>query len=266
MKSAALLVGINYVNDGASRLRGCLNDVCNIQKYLSNNNIIAKKDIVILTDDRSEFVGQEIKGEPTGHAIVKELTDLAMRSIYDDLDLAWFHYSGHGSQLQCDYADINGNCDELDGKDECLVPSDYRYRGVVRDDVLKNILRKFNPKTRVICILDCCHSGTGTDLKYRFKNRNDYFVENQSAPCAAKVITISGCRDTQTSADAYNVNGMRKFTGAMTSCLLQCLNLNPTQNVFDLVENMTHLLMRKGFTQRPQLTASHDIRIDSKFL
>lgn len=266
MKSAGLLVGINYVNDGSSRLRGCLNDVCNMQDYLHTNNIISKKDITILTDDRSAFVGRDIKDEPTGHAIVRELNELATKSVYEDLDLAWFHYSGHGSQLACDYADENGECDELDGKDECLVPSDYKYRGVVRDDVLKSILRKFNPKTRVICILDCCHSGTGTDLKYRFKSMNDFTIENTSDPCDAKVVTISGCRDYQTSADAYNVGGMRKFTGAMTSCLLLSLKQNHKQNIFELVDNMTTLLIQKGFTQRPQLTASHDIRIDPTFI
>ena len=266
MKSAALLVGINYVNDGkASRLRGCLNDVCNIKTYLHENKIVDNEDMTILSDDKTSFFGH-VDDDPTGYAMVRDLNALAKRSVDDDLDLAWFHFSGHGSQLACDYSGMDGHRDEMDGKDECLVPSDYKYRGVLRDDVLKSILRKFNPRTRVICILDCCHSGTGTDLNYRFISKDEFVVENNASPCLAKVLTISGCRDTQTSADAYNVGGMGKFTGAMSSCLLLALKSNPKLNVFELADSMTSILVGKGFTQRPQLTASHDLRSDPQFI
>ena len=39
----------------------------------------------------------------------------------------------------------------------------------------------------------------------------------------SRVLTLSGCMDDQTSADAFNVMGDGRYSGAMTSCLLKVL-------------------------------------------
>lgn len=84
-------------------------------------------------------------------------------------DIAYFHFSGHGQQMQ----DKNG--DEVDGLDECIVPFDspkkyvegqYEGERLISDDELNGALtdvrKKLGPNGHLIVLLDACHSGTGT--------------------------------------------------------------------------------------------------------
>lgn len=237
-KSHAILFGINYDKTPTARLRGCVNDVENVSKRL----LRSFDDVRVFTDkDR----------QTTASGMLQAMNDLAGRSWHEGLDVAWIHFSGHG----CSVKDISG--DERDGLDECIVPSDFDRAGVVPDDYIRNVLRNFNPKTRVVCVFDCCHSGTIGDLKYRYLNAERRPVtEHNKAPCRAPILLISGCRDDQTSADAFNVNNAHQYSGAMTSCLLQCVSKPNETKVHDLMENLRKKLREKRFTQVPQLCAS----------
>jgi hypothetical protein len=246
MKAYAVLFGINYDNTPA-RLRGCVNDVMNVSKRLREYHF---QDVRVFTDkDR----------QTTANGLLQEMNNLAVRSWRENLDLAWIHFSGHG----CSVRDVSG--DEKDGLDECIVPRDYNRVGVIPDDYIRNILRNFNPKTRVVCVFDCCHSGTVGDLKYRYINANRTAVEHGQAPCRSPILLISGCRDNQTSADAFNVNNAHQFSGAMTSCLLQCLeNKDPnTLRVHDLLNDLRVKLRENRFTQVPQLCSSFIVNQDT---
>ena len=74
-------------------------------------------------------------------------------------------FSGHGSQV------YDRNRDEKDGKDECILPSDFKRIGVITDDRFQQLLNMFWEGTKVVCILvfDCCHSGTIRDLTYKYE-------------------------------------------------------------------------------------------------
>ncbi len=71
-------------------------------------------------------------------------------------DEAVFFYAGHGSQV------INPLSDELDKKDESLVPSDSAAGAAdIRDKELRRLFNQAIDKGgRVTAILDCCHSGS----------------------------------------------------------------------------------------------------------
>lgn len=84
-------------------------------------------------------------------------------------DIAYFHFSGHGQQVQ----DLNA--DELDGYDEALVPFDassdfipgvYEGENHITDDELNlaynKIRTKLGPKGHFMLTIDACHSGTST--------------------------------------------------------------------------------------------------------
>jgi hypothetical protein len=246
----AVLFGLNYNHTPDARLRGCINDVRNMEAVLQNK--FQFDNIRAFTDDT--MLGRR---STSGRGILTEINNLATRSWSENIDTAWIHFSGHG----CGIRDI-GIRDEKDGRDECLLPSDFKYAGVVTDDSIKDCLRKFNPKTRVIFIADCCHSGTIGDLKYRYVGKQKT-IENRSKACDAKILLISGCKDTQTSADAFNVNRMRKFSGAMTSCLLLSFDrLGENPRVFALVDTLRTALLQKRFTQIPQLTTSFELHDD----
>jgi hypothetical protein len=251
----AILFGLNYDHTPDARLRGCINDVRNMEKVLKEN--MRFDDIRSFTDDTPNG-----RFRTSGRGILMEINNLARRSWSENLDTAWIHFSGHG----CSVRDI-GVRDEIDGKDECLVPSDFKRAGVVPDDFIKDCLRNFNPNTRVVFIADCCHSGTIGDLKYRYLGKGRKVVENRSKACPAKILLMSGCMDRQTSADAFNVNQMRKFSGAMTSCLIQsmqAIGYNPA--VFTLIDTLRTNLRKKRFTQVPQLTSSFELADDEHLM
>lgn len=258
MKKQAILFGINYKETPSAGLRGCVNDVLNMHALLKSESY-GFEDVRVFTDESSDT-----KSRTTACGILQEMNNLATRSWKDNLDVAWIHFSGHG----CCVRDLTG--DETDGLDECIIPSDFQRAGVVSDDYIKNVLRNFNPKTKVICVFDCCHSGTVGDLKYRYLENKSPVMENKGEACKSPVLLISGCRDNQTSADAYNVNNAHKYSGAMTSCLitsLQTLGNKPsTISIFALVNKLRQTLQTKGFLQVPQLCTSYLLKDDECFM
>ena len=243
MSSVAVLFGINYVGFGLDHgeLRGCVNDVRNMARYLKEK---ARFDVV------EQYTDEDDPAEVTGRAIVERLTDLARRTRSGEVDRVWVHYSGHG----CGIRDRNG--DEWDGQDECILPVDYRTKGVVTDDVLNRIVREFDGRAKVTMVFDCCHSGTIADLKYSYAGTS-VMQNNFARTCAADVCLISGCTDDQTSADAFNVRGMGAFTGAMSSCLLDALA--STAKTIECMRLVTRALKEKGFRQTARLSSSREV-------
>lgn len=245
----AICFGLNYHKTPRVRLRGCINDVKNIEKLLKTKEYNFT-DVRVFTDDVPN-------PHTTYDKIQEELELLAARSIDLDLETVWIHFAGHGTQS------VDENGDEIDRKDECIVPSDHDKGRLLKDDDIKKILRKFNPNTKIICVFDCCHSGTLGDLKYRYTNSNtNPRIESNEPACESKIIFISGCMDNQTSADAYNVRGQRQFSGAMTSCLLLTLDEAQKQNkmnVFYILSTLKEHLRKRRYRQIPQLTTSYII-------
>ena len=251
VKSKAILFGINYnTSHKDARLRGCINDVRNMANFLEHT---AKYDSVKLyTDEENDY-------PVSAHRIIYKLYKLAIDTHRNNIRKVWIHFSGHG----CSIPD-NSN-DEIDGKDECILPSDYKKSGVITDDVLKSVFKYFHKDTKVVCVFDCCHSGTIGDLCYRYVNNNCH-VENHVSRCMADIIILSGCADDQTSADAYNVCNRHQFTGAMTSCLIECLEENnnfENKDVFYIIDMVHDNLIRKRFTQIPQITSSKILKYNT---
>ena len=247
-----LLFGLNYQHEPSATLRGCVNDVNNMSEYLRNLNFTH----VDVYTDESDYT------KTTANGIIQEIEQLAKLTNEQFIDIVWIHFSGHG----CSVRDWSG--DESDGKDECIVPSDFKTAGVVRDDKIKNTLQKFNKNTKVILFFDCCHSGTIGDLKYKYLNintNNDVTKIDSHTQCEANTILISGCKDNQTSADAFNVMNQRTFTGAMTSCLLNVLQLGETK-LFNILNQLKVELSNKRFTQIPQLSSSYELKDDELLL
>ena len=73
---------------------------------------------------------------------------------------------------------------------------------------------------------------------------------------------ISGCMDSQTSADAFIE---KKSQGAMTWSFLNSINYNPKFTLGSLLQNMRNLLRQNGYDQIPQCSSGKLIKIDSPF-
>lgn len=245
MASKAIMFGLNYVSCVQGRLHGCHNDVKSMSEYLSTTFQIPCQ----------VYNDLENPQDTTGAGILNHLIKIAADSWAEDLEFVWIHYSGHGSYMQ----DRSG--DEADGRDECLVPSDYAKVGLIPDDMICDIFKKFNPKTRVVCVFDCCHSGTIGDVKYSWCGSEKMTVENKGDNTQAKVITISGCLDSQVSMDAF-LEG--RNIGALTACFLAVMKRDKglAKDIFALVEKVTAELKARNFAQIPVLCSTYDLAHD----
>jgi uncharacterized caspase-like protein len=119
----ALVIGINYTGSDAA-LNGCINDAHDVVKMLTEEFAYPRDNIVLVADD-------EIL-TPTKYNILRQMLNVV--DACKDGDELWIHYSGHGSYIP----DYSG--DEIDGKDEVLVPIDYNRRGVVTSNKMFDIL------------------------------------------------------------------------------------------------------------------------------
>lgn len=256
-KKQAIVIGINYRGTTA-QLNGCINDAYSIAAFLKNKVGYADSEIILLTDDTAV--------KPTKQNIIDTLNSVVNRAINGQVDNIWFSYSGHGSytiDLDGDEKHTTGDSQEMD---ECLVPLDYGTSGLIIDDDLHNILIKRLPSTcTMVSLIDACHSGTALDLPFVYRCENLGVVENHGTyfDGIAKIVKISGCRDSQTSADA-NING--KSQGALTFCFLKMLeyyNYNITCR--QLARRLKTYINENGYTQIPTLALSRELYLDELF-
>lgn len=254
-KTAALLIGINYTQTPEARLNGCVNDVKKMSEFLTQR-LGFKPQTISMFHDEDPILARST----TALGILTQLRKLAIDSWRYQYDLVWIHYSGHGTGIR------DTSKDEKDGQDECIIPSDYKRFGIITDDFLKTIIRNFYPKTKVFSVFDCCNSGSILDLKYRFVNNVNVVEEFAGPEIASKVISLSGCRDDQTSADAFNLLNNNQFIGALTACLLLCYEPACNDDIFLLLRKLHEMLRAKGFTQFPQLCCTYDLRKDKRLL
>lgn len=247
MSKRALVIGINYENDPSHRLMGCQNDANMIEEMLVGSLGYPKSSVIKLLE------GAATRGGILA-ALDREVTT-ACRSKVAEL---WISFSGHGLGLR----DTSG--DEEDGRDEAIVPYDHGSAGFITDDVIWSYLSRVPAVTRVIMVFDSCHSGTMADLKYTYVAGIKATTESARArPLAAHVVQISGCRDDQTSADAYIDN---RFSGAMTAALLSSLRDSGFDlTFFKLLTELHRRLEQGGFEQRPQITSSRPLSCTSIF-
>jgi metacaspase-1 len=241
----ALLIGSNYKNIPNARLYGCINDIINIKNMLIDAYDYNTSNIIMLRDDNPGML-------PTRENIINKLTYVINESAnYEEL---WIHYSGHGSQI------VDDNFDEVDGKDEVIVPCDFQKEGFITDDMIFNIIK--NSKCRTIIVMDCCNSGSLCDLQWSFENNETTFVKNMNPNreiINPNIFMISGCKDDQSSSDIYDQE-TNQSCGALTSTFIKCLrNSNHNIGLFNLYDNICDELISSGFlNQLPILSSSYE--------
>ena len=234
----ALLVGINYTGQDG-QLRGCANDVLDMWRFLAARDV----ECVILCDEEPEEgwpSSAPPRGAPTKAAMRREMAALSAWTRWNPRARCWFHFSGHGGQVR----DWDG--DESDGKDECLIPVDYKTKGVLRDDEIATVLKKnLAPDASLVAVVDACHSGTMFEFDHVYDN-----ADTQAYDVVPQHVSISGCRDDQTSADAQFGD---RWGGALTRALLPILRRGEAR--CGPIRDELHLMLHH-FEQRPEVRAS----------
>lgn len=243
-RKKALLVGINYPGTRAE-LKGCINDVVMMREFLMRHGFQnTPTNMVCLVDNTRDpnFL-------PTKANILKGIQWLVAGAGAGDT--LFFHYSGHGAQEP----DQTGR--ESDGMNETLVPMDFQTRGtgMISDDQMWDMMcGKLPNGCRLYSIMDCCHSGTGLDLCYQF-NSTGWSTSINPNFTEADIIMFSGCRDNQTSADAWS-HDMNASGGAMTTSFVSAYNRRPGASIATFLSDVQSDIRRRGFTQIPQLSSS----------
>lgn len=259
----ALLVGINQYQLPGNNLRGCVNDIKDVQaKVLAPQGF---RDVKVLTD-----------GQATRANILSGLSSLVKSA--QPGDFLYFHYSGHGAQVD----DRNG--DEPDGQDEILCPTDLRVSGgtfqnAVVDDEIQTILGQLKPGVGFLMVSDSCHSGSIDQLPQSFSatsprafhmpahlvNATPVYANSalmntyRNRVRGGQYTVISGCEDDQTSADAY-ING--RYNGALTYYLVDTyLKGGANQTYSQWHRSILSGLSKGGYDQRPVLVGNGSTKI-----
>ncbi len=155
----ALLVGIGkYPESGGWASLSSANDLKIVKSSLINQGF-KEENIITISDEQGTKKN------------ILEALGLTWMDKLKKSDIAYFHFSGHGQQI----ADADGDGDEVDGYDECIVPFDspkkyvpgvYEGQNLITDDELRHSFAKIRKKLgstgNLIVVLDACHSGTGT--------------------------------------------------------------------------------------------------------
>jgi hypothetical protein len=277
MAKRAVLIGVNRYKIPGADLRGCVNDVVNMTGVLTQVYGFAKSDIVTLTD----------------FGATKKAMQAAIRGLITGArkgDVLYLHYSGHGANVP----DKNG--DEADGRDEILCPTDLDWKSPLTDDWLRTTFNRLKAGVSLTVVMDCCHSGTNTrailppdapsiprylpnpwDLmavesgrKLRGSVRVGMHAASRAARKRSDVVNVdipevlvTGCRDTQTSADAY-LGG--SFNGALTYNLVASIKEKKGKLTYRDLHTLTKGRLAKGkFDQVPQLEGRKE-HLDLPFL
>lgn len=243
----ALVIGINY-NGTANQLSGCIDDAHNVKAMLLKRGYL-ESNIVLLTDDTPIL--------PTRQNILKEFLNMVLSGAKQ----LYFHYSGHGASVR----DTDG--DEQDGMDETLVPLDYCTTGaMIVDDELKGVLKCLDETQSLFCVLDCCHSGTGIDLRFNvFEKAGKQFVlvedKNESAT-RGNCVCLSGCQDSQTSADTFEEG---QAQGAMSYGFLKAISDPKVKTYTDLLSSIRGILRQKNYAQLPAMSFGKAVNLSTPF-
>jgi uncharacterized caspase-like protein len=267
MNNKALLVGINTYQNANNNLRGCINDIIDMENFIvSKNKVYPKENIRTLTDSRA-----------TKKGILTALNWLLLGASAGDQIL--FQYSGHGAQIPSHSPTI-----EKDGLDEIICPYDFRGEAAtetaISDKEFASIFAKIPQGVHFVWISDSCHSedlsrkpdivgAIATDTRFRRFNHNDSINQAQAiAPIASlgsAVVPLhgallSGCASHQLSADAYINN---RFNGAFTHYLIKNLSLyGQDASMQDIVKYVNIDLMEHDYDQNPQ---SEGLLVTQKF-
>ncbi len=200
-------------------------------------------------------------------------------------DIIYFHFSGHGQQIQ----DIDS--DEADGYDEALVCfdapqvfyNDYKFEKHYSDDRLKTkvdaIRKKIGAQGQVILVIDACHSGTitrgnntifrGSSIKCQSPNYKPKGSEELGAfgtdfeyeeASIGQLFAFSGCRANQKNKE-YTIRTEKgeKNYGSLSYFLVEGISKLKENASYDNLLSYINRSMVVQFNndQQPELEASN---------
>jgi hypothetical protein len=285
-KKKALCIGINYTGQNGE-LRGCINDARNVQNFLIRQYGYKAGDVVMLTDDATnprqkptkqniidgmrwlvagaqpndslffhysghggqtkDYDGDEADGhdeviypldhETAGEIVDDDMHDIMVKSLPAGCRLTAIFDSCHsGSALDLPYIySTEGKIKEpnlLADAGSSILQSGLAYVRGDKQGALKGMISM---------------------VKTASNSKKSDKISKSTRTSAADVISWSGCKDSQTSADTVEAG---QSTGAMSFAFMSSLSTNPNQTYQQLLNSIRDIL-RSKYSQKPQLSSSH---------
>lgn len=292
----ALLIGINYIGS-RNALHGCINDARAMSAYIQQNHGYSSDDTVILTDDQPnpmsiptkanmiramqwlvadarpndclffhysghggetrDLDGDEDDGmdevvypvdfEIAGHIVDDMMHDIMVRPLPPGCRLTAFFDSCHSGTA-------------LD------LPFMYSTQGTLKEPNMAKDLGKSAmgalmsyDSGDIFGAFNSLSSGFNRMMNGGSANRERV---RQMKASPADVISFSGCKDDQTSADASQGSIQ---AGAMSYSFLEVMSRQPNQTYYSLLNNVRSVMMGR-FQQKPQLSCSHPLDMNLWFI
>lgn len=268
-----LLVGINNYPEGITDLRGCIKDLQQIEDYLNSREDASNIHILRLEDQNATY-----------NNIIDGFQNHLSKAQANDV--AWFHFSGHGSEeLTAEkFLPFSPN-----GKDQTMVTyweSEADGHRHIADKEMAWLIKEIasidemrNQKTgspSIVISQDCCHSGGGTrDMDNVIMSRmhplsgnerrdiNSYYGDYHkqatiNVPVAAH-IALAGCESVQVAGDMI-------AGGVFTTNLVSTLKQSSEVNYTDLFTRTRAQVKRMGAEQTPQFETIGGFNPYTKFL
>lgn len=265
----ALLVGIDKYQSPVPPLDGCVNDMRAMRDYLVSS--MSRSGIHL----HLEVLENE---KATRLNIVQKFEKHLAQA--QENDLAFFYYSGHGSQETTH--EVFQKIEE-DDKNETIVCYDSRSRdGMDLADkelaTLLDVVAQTNP--HLVVIMDCCNSGSGTrdfgatkvravrDLPARVRSLDSYILPKQDTRGRSafnlenpeqmvipspRHVALSAAQSFQLAKETLLGGSPR---GVFTYSLLEVLNTSVGPLTYaDLMRRVRSLVTERTFEQTPQLYA-----------
>ncbi|WFC98929.1 Ca(2+)-dependent cysteine protease [Malassezia yamatoensis] len=292
----ALLIGVNYQGT-SNALRGCWNDVHNMANFIHRFGGYQHDDMVVLTDE----TGVNQKSVPTRANIIAAMQWLvAGAQPGDALFFHYSGHGGQEAAVEGDEEDgYNETILPLDFQQTGQMPDDELHARLVRPLPVGCRLTALFDSCHSGTALDLPYvystsgniketnismnvgkglfgaamnyargdiggvvSGLMSTFKSATMNRSAAEYTRQTRSSGADVIMLSGCKDSQTSADAMEAG---RATGAMSWAFTTVLNQYSQLSYLQLLNACRDLLASK-YSQKPQMSASHPIDMNLLFV
>lgn len=216
MVCKALVIGINYMYSGV-QLNGCIQDAKNIGVWLELHCGFPKQNIHILTDDHP--LNSPLR--PNKANILKAIGWLLDNCDQDDF--CFISFSGHGSCVY-DYAEHH-----LDTRTNLI----YVLKRTIIEIFDHEIRQKLvTCPAKIVCLLDCCQSGSMFNLKYRVNS--EFKIHSNIEESTGNILVISSCGDDEFAEDTPE-------GGFLTINFLRLLMQRPNMSLLELSTELHRL-------------------------
>ena len=251
-KVKGLFIGINYVGQAQSELKGSCADVGIMIDTLEHIQF-PMKEAAVLVDDPN-FAGAN--GLPTRENILQHMLWLVKDAKAGDV--LFFHYSGRSGEAPA--------ATEGGSPSNTLIPSDAASAGVIADDDIFEILVRSLPEgVRMTIVMDCAEGSGMIDLPFA------YVTSTEGAPqpkFGRKMAAEASYLKHQAKADVVmlcGVGGTNDGSGACTNSLAVAFRETAGLDYIGLTDAMKGTLDKHAIKQIPRLSSTKPMNLRSPF-